>query len=480
MLKGLQNKMSGKLQFLSDEDCEKIHYASLEVLRDVGLKIESRYALDALEGMGCDVSKRTSIVKFPNYLVEDCLRACPHSVKLYGLDSKYNINVEKKRTYVSTGSGYGVIDEKNNMARAGTLKDVRDATLIAHHLDNIHSIVPPMMGVSDIPSNIATPTIVSETLKYTNKTIEFYLTGAPESKNEVDSLISLCELVAGGPANLKRRPFAMLAFDPSSPLAYLEDHIMSMFKCIDAGIPVTIMPGVVGGATAPITISGILVQSNAEFLGGVVLANIAQKGASVLYGHYNSIMNMQTGNYSAGSVEMGIIGSCVAQLGNWYGIPTNGFFPMSDSHIPDQQVGYEKMMQWTLSTLGGMNYLSGAGNVENGTMISLEQLVIDNEVVGMVDRMLKGVQVDDERIGMDTISKVGPGGSYFKQTHTLKWSGDECFSPRISEKESFSSWSGENVITKAKAEVDVILHDVETPVHKDIIKDIEIFQKGLR
>lgn len=479
MLKGLQNKMSGKLQFLSEEDCEKIHYASLEVLSEVGLKIESRYALDALEGMGCDVSKRTSIVKFPNYIVEECMRSCPHSVKLYGLDPKYNIKIEKKSTYVSTGSGYGVIDEKDNVARAGTLNDVKEATLIAQHLENIHSIVPPMMGVSDIPTNIATSTILAETLKYTNKTIEFYLTGAPESKKEVENLISLCELVAGGPADLKKRPFAMLAFDPSSPLTYSEDQIMSMFKCIDSGIPVAIMPGVVGGATGPITISGILVQSNAEFLGGVVLANIVQKGASVLYGHYNSIMNMQTGNYSAGSVEMGIIGSCVAQLGNWYGIPTNGFFPMSDSHIPDQQVGYEKMMQWNLSTLGGMNYLSGAGSVENGTLISREQLVIDNEVIGMVDRMLKGVQVEEGRMGLDVIRKVGPGGSFFKQAHTLQWAGDECFSPKISEKESFSNWEGENVITKAKAEVDAILNNIETPVHKDIIKDLESFQKGL-
>lgn len=480
MLNGLQDKMSGALGFLSKDDCEKIHYASLEVLSEVGLKIEPGYALNALEEMGCDVNKRTSIVKFPNYLVEECLRACPHSVKLYGLDSKYDIKMEKKRTYISTGSGYGVIDEKENVARAGVLNDVREATLIAHHLDNIHSISPPLVGVADIPASIATSTILAETLKNTSKTVEFYLTGTSDSKPEVDDLISLCELVAGGTAELKKRPFAMLALNPISPLTYPEEQISSIFKCVDAGIPLAIMPGAVGGATAPITISGILTQSNAEFLGGVVLANIIKKGAPIVYAHYNSIMDMQTGNYSAGAVEMGIIGACVGQLGNWYGIPTNGFLPMSDSHIPDQQVGYEKMMQWTLSTLGGMNYLNGAGNVENGTLISLEQLVIDNEVVGMVDRMLKGVQVDDERIGIDTISKVGPGGSYFKHPHTLQWSRDECFIPKISEKESFSNWEGDNVITKAKATVDEMLHNVETPVDKDIIKDIEHFQKTLQ
>lgn len=478
MLSGLQNKMSGRLQFLSEEECEEIHYASLEVLRDVGLRIEPKYVVDALEEMGCEVNKKTSIVKFPKYLVEECLRACPNSIKLHGLDPKYNIKLEKKRTYVSTGTGYGIIDEKENVARPGTLNDLREATLIAHHLDNIHSISPPLVGVSDIPANIATSNILAETLKNTTKTIEFYLTGTSDSKPEIDELISLCELVAGGPDELRKRPFAMLALNTLSPLIYAEEQITSIFKCVEAGIPVAIMPGAVGGATAPITISGLLTQTNAEFLGGVVLANMIEKGAPVVYAHYNSIMNMQTGIYSAGAVEMGLIGSCIAQLGNWYGIPTNGFFPMSDSHIPDQQVGYEKMMQWVLSTLGGMNYLNGAGCVENGTLISLEQFVIDNEVVGMVDRMLKGVQVDSERIGVDTIAKVGPGGNYFQHSHTLKWTKEECFIPHISEKESFSNWEGESVMTKAKSEVNAMLHDAETPVYADIVKDIEQFQKG--
>ncbi len=479
MLKGLQGNMSGKLQFLSGEECEKIHNSSLEVLSEVGLKIESKDMLDSLSDFGCDVSKRTSIVKFPNYVVEESLRACPHSVKLYGLDSKYDLKIEKKKTYVSSASGYGLLDRNDDVARDGTLLDVAEATLVADNLDNIHSIVPPLAGVSDVPANVATSVILAETLKYTQKTLEFYLTGAPDPKKEINSIISLCELVAGSSADLRKHPFMMIVIDPLSPLTYTEDQIIALSRTVDTGLPAVLMPGAVGGATAPITLAGILTQSNAEFLGGVVLTNIIKKGAPVLYGHYNSMMNMQTGIYSAGAVEMGILGACIAQLGDWYKVPTNGFFPMSDSHVPDQQVGYEKMMQWVLSTLGGMNYLTGAGNIENGTLISLEQLVIDNEVVGMVDRMLTGVQVDDQRIGLDVIRTVGSGGDYLKQMHTRRWVGEEYFSPKISEKESFSNWQGDDVVTRAKSEVELILKGAETPVASDIIKDLEKFQNGL-
>lgn len=482
MLKGLKGNMNGKLKFLSNEECEDIHYSSLEVLDETGLKIESKKALDKLDEFGCDVDRRTSIVKFPSYIVEECLKLTRPSIKLYGNDPKYDLKIEKRRSYVSSSSGYGIIDRDTQLPRDGNLNDVAEGALLAENLNNIHSVVPLMAGVSDVPSSVMTPVILGETLKNTQKSIEFYLTGGADAETDMDNIIEMCNIVSSSSSKLRKKPFLMFVVDSLSPLTYTDDQIKSLFRSVEEGLPVVIMPGLVGGATGPLTLAGMLVQSNAEFLAGVVLSNLIKKGAPLMYGHYNTIMDMRTGIYSSGAVEMGILGACIAQMGNYYDIPTNGFYPMSDSHVPDQQVGYEKTMQWVLSSLGGMNYLTGAGGVENGTLVSLEQLVIDNEVVGMVDRMLEGIHVDDARIGVDVIKSVGPGGNYLKHKHTREWMYREYYTPEISEKHSFADWNkngGNDVMQRAKIDLENILQNAVSPVQNDIIKDISELQESL-
>ncbi len=482
MLKGLKGNMNGKLNFLSPENCEEIHYSSLEVLDETGVKIESKDALDKLEDFGCDVSRKTSIVKFPSYIVEECLKYIPPSIKLYGNDSKYNLKIEKRRTYVSSASGHGILDRYTNNPRDGLLYDVGEGALVVENLDNIHSVVPLLAGVADVPSDVMTPVILGEVLKNTNKSVEFYLTGGENAEKDMDNVFKMCKIVAGDMSKLRKKPFLMFVIDPLSPLTYTENQITALFRCVDAGLPTVIMPGIIGGATGPLTLAGMLVQINAEFLAGVVLANLIKKGSPIMYGHYSTIMNMSTGIYSAGAVEMGILGSCVSQMGAYYRIPTNGFYPMSDSHVMDQQVGYEKAIQWVLSSLSGMNYLTGAGSVENGTLVSLEQLIIDNEVVGMLNRMLEGIQIDDDRLAVDVIKHIGPGGNFLTHKHTRKWMYGEYFTPEISEKSSFTDWqrNGEyDIIQRAKNCTEKILHDEVSPVKSDIIEEINELQTSL-
>ena len=483
MLDGLTGPMSGKMKYLSNEQCEDIHLSSLEVLEDTGVLIESKKALDMLDEFGCEVNRKNSIVKFPNYVVEECLKYTPHYVKLYGIDSKYDLKIEKRRTYVAPASGYAIIDRNTNIARDGILQDVSEGALLSQNLDNIHSVVPFLAGAKDVPSTVMTPVLLGEVLKNTHKSVEFYLTGGESSNKDMENVLSLCKIIAGGESQLKKKPFLMFLIDPFSPLYYPENQITALFRSVEMGLPLVIMPGAIGGATAPITLAGMLVQSNAEFLAGVVLANLVKKGTPLMYGHYNTIMDMKTGIYSAGAVEMGILGSCVAQMGDYYKVPTNGFYPMSDSHLPDQQVGYEKAIQWTLSTLSGMNYLSGAGSVENGTLVSLEQLILDNEISGMCGRVLEGVEIDERRMAVEIIKSVGPRGNYLKHKHTREWMYKEYFRPKLSNKDSFSDWKknakGQDIIARAKEELDKMLQNNKSPVEKEIIKEISDFQSKL-
>ncbi|WP_198003753.1 trimethylamine methyltransferase family protein [Methanococcoides burtonii] len=485
MQKGIKGYMSGRLCFLTKEDCKEIHDTSVDILGECGVKIESEYALDKLSDFGCIVNRKNSIVKFPKYVIDDCLRYAPRSIKLYGRASKYDIKIESGRTYTSTASGYGIIDRNKKIARDGILNDVAEGTLVAENLDNIHSVIPFLTGVHDVPSEIASPIILGETFKNTNKTVEFYLTGGSNISStlkDMDNVIKLSKIVAGSTFELRKKPFLMFLISSISPLTYTEDQSRILFRTVEEGLPLVIMPAILSGMTGPVTIAGTLVQSNAEFLAGLVMANSMKKGAPVMYGHSNTILDMHTGIYSGGAVEMGLISACIAQMGEYYDIPTNSYCPKSDSHISDQQVGYEKAIQWILGSLSGVSYLSGAGCVTSESLVSLEQLVIDNEVIGMVNRVNDGINITEETLAGDLIKYIGPGGNYMKTNHTTFWLNSEHFKPKISQKDSYTQWLNneeKDIVDVAAINVENILEIEQSPVNNDVIKDIDNFQNEL-
>lgn len=485
MLKGIKGSMSGQLNFLSRASCKEIHDTSVEVLEECGVKIQYEYALDKLSEIGCIVNRENSIAKFPKYVIDECLRYTPRSIKLYGRSSKYNIKIENGRTYAATAAGYGIVDKSMGFARDGALNDVIEGALIAENLENVHSVVPFLTGVHDVPPEIASPVILSETFKNTNKTVEFYLTGGSDVKStlkDMDNVMNLCKIVAGSTFELRKKPFLMFLVSTISPLTYTEDQIRILFRTVEEGLPLVIMPAILAGITGPVTIAGTLVQSTAEFLAGLVLANSIKKGAPVIYGHSNTILDMHTGIYAGGAVEMGLISACISQMGKYYDIPTNSYCPKSDSHIPDQQVGYEKSIQWVLGSLSGTSYLSGAGCVTSESLVSLEQLVIDNEVIGMVDRINDGINVSEETLAGDLIKYIGPGGDYLKTKHTKFWLNSEHFKPKISQKVTYDLWVGseeKDVVDVARNHVEKILGSQESPVDRDVIKDIDNFQDDM-
>jgi trimethylamine--corrinoid protein Co-methyltransferase len=227
------------------------------------------------------------------------------------------------------------------------------------------------------------------------------------------------------------------------------------------------------------TLAGSIVQHNAESLAGIVLMQLVNPGIGVMSGSYTQLMDMRYGTLAPGAIENGIFGAATVQLLRHYKIPSIMLYPMTDSKIPDQQTGYEKAFQLLLMALTGCNIIFGAGCIEDESRHDPVQAVIDNEMFGMVGRVLDGIMVNEDTLAIDLIDEVGPiPGTFLNKQHTRHWwRTKEIYKPLVSDRLKYEKWvrtGSKDVVARARERAKEILkaHEV-TPLPKDIEKEVE-------
>jgi len=290
-------------------------------------------------------------------------------------------------------------------------------------------------------------------------------------------VIKMASLIAGGRDELKKRPIMTCCCNVVSPLQHDQLMIESAMECAEHGIPTTMSPETQAGATGPATLAGTIALLNAEVLSGILIVQLAAPGAPILYGCVASIMDMKSCNYASGAVELGLLSAAATQMAHHYGVPVYATGGMSDSKVPDAQAGYEKALQLIIVALSGSNYLhDAAGLLEFSLTMSYEQLVIDNEIIGMVNRILEGVRVDDTTIALDLIKKVG-FNNYITEKHTHDFFKTEQYIPTLSNRDNYEKWSREgskSVREQAQEKAKRILEThYPEPLDKDVQAEIQ-------
>jgi trimethylamine--corrinoid protein Co-methyltransferase len=233
------------------------------------------------------------------------------------------------------------------------------------------------------------------------------------------------------------------------------------------GLPVALSSAPMAGSTSPVTLAGTLAQLNAEQLSGVVLTQLVRPGTPVLAGYIPGVADMRSGGYVGGAVEFGMMQAAAAQMAHFYGLPIYGSGGMTDSKLPDAQAGYEKMATLLLAAMGGCNYIHHAiGMISDMNATSLEQAVIDDEIVGMALRALRGVRVTDETLAVAAIDRVGPGGHYLMDPHTVQFMRAELFHPSLADRQNRAAWKAAgsaDARARAAARVEKLLRAHEPP-----------------
>ncbi len=429
--------LNGQLEILSQGEIEWIHQTSLEILQDIGVKMENNSLLKMLADTGAEVDSEQQIVKIPPAMVEEALENAPSKVVLYGRDGKPDLHLEGQKVYTGTGgTAVNIFDLEDGERRPCQARDVGLTARLVDNLEHIDFFVVPVYP-DDRQKNKADEARFLNSLCYTGK----HVMGGVYSADGIERVIDFAVEAAGSEKKLRERPIISMITSIISPLKMERDYTEFMEYIISRGIPIVAPPAPIAGATSPLTMAGSLAQLNAETLFGIVLAQVLEPGARVLYGIVPTTMDMRTSSFRFGSIESGLMNAAGAQLAQYYELPVYNTAGVSDSRSPDIQAGYEKMANIMLSGLTGANFIhDAAGLLDTGLSVAFEQYVIDNDILGMVKKALAGIAVDEERLAFEDIKKIGPEGNFLTAASTMKFLRTELYDQETFEADRWEEW----------------------------------------
>jgi trimethylamine--corrinoid protein Co-methyltransferase len=464
------------LQLLSKDEVQTIHASSLKVLEEVGVQIDNENALKLLADAGANVDYKEKLVYIPESLIQEVLKKVPSEFRLHDLEHKQELLFAEDNVYFNPGStALYILDRQTMNMRRPTSKDLTDFIRLTDALQYIHAQSTAMV-VNDVPDSVVDRFRFYLILKNSAKPIiagAFTIDGLYDMKR-------MLEIVVGGEEALRKKPCLLMDVCPSPPLKWSRITSQNLIDSAKFNIPIEIIPAPQLGSTAPATLAGLLVQHNAEFLSGLVMSQLVNAGLPIVYSGSPSLMDMRYGTGCVGNIEVAMLSAAYSQIAKFYGIPSGAYLGISETKLVDAQTGLESAIGLVIGTLAGINCITGPGMLGFENCQSFEKLVIDNEICGMALRLMRDITFNDETLAFDLIKKVGPGGHFLSEKHTLKWFQIEEYLPSsVIDKTSKPRWEcseAKDALSRAKAYVDKILKERHPkPLLPDIEKELDSF-----
>lgn len=459
------------IQLFSRSQIEDIHNASLEMLQTTGVLFRHPEARKIFDQAGAYVDHKSQKVYIPSHIVQEAIRKCPSRFTWNARDPKKSIRLEDNRIHfgpVCTPSF--VYDLETGQKRNATLRDFQNIVKLMDSLERVdegYGAVYP----EDIADRAVHVHVLLEQLRNTTKCVR----GRCRGKAIARDFLKMMSMVAGGEEELMRKPMLLGVVNPTSPLEWDGTMIEGMMEYSRLKQLVVPSPEVMAGATGPVTLAGTMAQHNAEVLSMIALTQLLNPGTPTMYGTVSMIMDMKTATPRLGSPELGIMHVGFAQLAKYYNIPCRGSAGVTDSKALDLQAGYETAFNVTLASLAGFNIILYAlGGVDASNSVSYPKIITDHEFLGMIEHLVRGVNVSDETLAVDLVKKVGPAGSFLGEKHTMQYHEKEHFIPSIFDTQEYQTWvkaGSKEVSVRAVEEVKKILRQHQSqPLEKDLEK----------
>ncbi len=464
----------GQYKPLSPEGIRRIHQATLEIFEETGFQCQSQRALEIFDRGGARVDFDRKHVRVPADVVEKCIASAPSRIVLCGREKKNDLILEDSRVYFGTGGvARDVLDLETGEQRPSRLEDIAKLAKLTDALENTSFFMVPCTP-HELPVERWDHNGIYASLSNLTK----HVSAAIWHPDGLRNAIELAAIIAGGYKELRERPLISAISGVFSPLIMDSMNTDMQLTAVDYGVPVIPTTAPVCGATAPITLAGGILLTNVEALEGVILAQLASQGAPVLYADAVSMADPTYLSSAPGAAEMGPINAAGAQMAQYYQIPIYATSGMTDAKEPDAQSGYEKALSSLLVALSGGNYIHDAvGVLGFGTTVSYEQYVIDDEINGMIMRIVQGIEVSEEALAVDLIKKVGPGGVFCNQKHTVAHLRSELFFPRLSDRlptrDQWLSRGGKDARQRARDMAkETLRRHSPVPIPEDVDKQI--------
>ncbi|MEM9436886.1 MAG: trimethylamine methyltransferase family protein [Pseudomonadota bacterium] len=455
----------GRYKPLSEADILRIHEAALKCLEEIGLADAPPSGIDTMVKAGAALGDDGRL-RYPRALVEDMLAKAAHGITLHGRDPAFDLDLSGTRVHYGTaGAAVHMVDIDTETYRDSTIQDLHDAARITQQLDNLHFLQRPMVA-RDIPNNreMDYNTIyacVSGTKKHIGTSIT--------EPSHVPDILEMLHMVAGSEEAWRTRPFVSNSnCFVVPPMKFATESCEVMEACIRGGMPVLLLSAGMAGATAPSTLAGAIVQATAECLAGLVYVNAIAPGHPAIFGTWPFGLDLRTGAMSIGSGEQALLTAGCAQMHQYYGLPGGAAAGASDSKLPDMQAGWEQMCSNVMAGLSGLNMVYEAAGMHASLLgFCHESLVLGDDLIGQALRCVRGIEVSDDALAVETIRETvlgpdGTGGSghYLGAGQTLTLMERDFVYPTFGDRTSPKEWDENGkpgLVDKAKARVQEIL-----------------------
>ena len=460
------------LSMLTEEDIETIDGASIHILENTGVAVYERQSLDILEENGAQIDRSTSIVRVPERLVRECMDGLPGSIILAGRDDSKSLTLGSGESkFLSSLQGVEVLDHETDEIRPSVLSDVAMFARIVDYLENV-DIYGVTVVAHDVPGELHYLKELATAVESTGKHVIHSCRGGDLTRG----FIRIAETVSGGSDALAKRPAVSFYGCPVSPLQLDRPNTEAMVECAKAGMPFTALSAAMAGASSPMPLAGTLALLNAEILASTVICQLFNPGTPVIYGSASSIMDMRTGVMALGAPERAIINTGTVELAHHYGMPSWSSGLTTDAKMPGDQAMMEKVITCLPLLLASSDIIIGPAMLSSAMMYSPEQLVLDNEAVGALRRVKKGMAVNSKTIALESIRQAGPGGAYLGMRQTLEFFRSDVWMPALTDRNVFENWQkdGERDLRDAAKEVVRNILDIHKPQELDAERRREI------
>jgi len=406
-----------RFQLLSQDQIKHIHLATLEILERTGVRVMLPEALDLLEKAGAWVLSE-NMVKIPPHLVEEALRSAPSRITIYDRNGSPAMNLEGLNTHFGPGTDTTfVMDMETGERRPTKGRDVARVARLCDALPNI-DFIASMGGVSTEECDPHLSDRHNFALMLSNTTKPLLFTAW--SLEGLKDIHRMASVVCGGQKEFELKPFMIHYAEPITPLQHVPESLQKLLFCAENRIPCAYVSAPILGATSPATIAGTIALHNAEFLSGLVISQLKRKGTPILYGGGGTPMDMKTSVNIYGGPEAFLVHVANKEMATHYGLPDFNTGGCSDGKVLDQQAGAEASLSLMQAGMVGSNMVHDVGYLESGLTASWEMIVLSDELIDMIKHILKGVTVDTDSLATDVINKVGPGGNYLQEKHTMR------------------------------------------------------------
>lgn len=458
-------------RMLTDDQIELLTLSAFEILEKIGIKVLHERARKMLDEAGAWVDGE--IVRVPESITRNCLMSSPRGWAIYDRKGNKALDVRGRNSYYGTSTASPTTkDALTGDYHETRVEDLERAARIADALKNIDWVMP-MGSIQDVPSIAAELHEFVATVKNTTKPIVF-LSYSPRG---MELVYDMAMAVAGGEKPLRERPFLVSYPEPITPMIMPQETADRIFVAADRFMPQMMGPAVQLGATGPVTIPGAVAQGVAESMFCIVLAQLRSPGCPVGLGCSYAAFDMARGLMSIAGPEMSLAQAAHAEVAQSLGLPTWGLAGATDAKVLDAQAGVEATFNIMAQGMSGLNLIHDVGYMDMSMACSVEQLVLGDEIIGMVRRFMEGLEFTPEQLAMDVLEAVGPAGQFLSQKHTMTHFKKALWQPSLFTRKPIEKWlkdGSRNTEDRVRARVKEILatHEPE-PLSQDVIEALE-------